>query len=71
MTGTALAFRKVGNAYRVRVQDGYFWLKRNTSNRWQLLWEHRDNYGDRAWSVLGTYGNLRDAKRDATALDAN
>jgi hypothetical protein len=66
-----LAFRKVGTAYRVQVQDGYFWLKRNTSNRWQLVWEHRDNYGERAWGVLGTYTNLAAAKQDAAALDAN
>ena len=66
-----LDFRKVGKAYCVNVKDGRFWLKRNQSNRWELIWEHEDNFGNRAWSVLGKYTNLAQAKSEATALDAN
>jgi hypothetical protein len=66
-----LNFRKVGKAYSVDVQDGRFWLKRNSSNRWELIWEHRNPFGERAWSVLGKYNSLGKAKEDATALDKN
>lgn len=63
-------FRKIGTAYRLRVDDGCsLWIKRHQrSRRYQLIHEYRDPTGRRCWGILGSYPSVDRAAREAHAL---
>lgn len=63
-------FRKIGTAYRMRVNTGsVLWIKRHQrSRRYQLIHEYRDPTGARRWGILGTFPSVAAAARDGLAL---
>ena len=65
-------FRKVGTAYRMRVDTGsVLWIKRHQrSRRYELIHEYRDPTGARRWATLASHGSIHAAARDAHALTA-